>query len=439
MSVILEQFEGAKLLGFDGAHHNEIFVHQRNHEPRNTRTMNEADALAGYIAANEMIWGPLHELSQWAVRRPNDFDAYRLLNETMAEAVLRHVGANNSTWLFNNDYQFALVPEIFRGQMAGPAVITHYVHTPWPSPVNVPPTVRPVMDAVACGMLQSDFIGFHSGRWLERFLSYVGTLASGYQIETRGERPTIYCPDGHYCQLVVQPLGIRTAMWETLATGELTLANHDGTKIILAVERADYTKGVRNRFRAMKRLFEKYPHWRGKVTLIQIAAPTRENVPAFEQVWRECEEEESNVNGEFGTDDWKPIEWFKRKGGLKSEELAPVYRRADVIMVNPLADGCNLVAKEAPMCQSVHNPGVLCLSRGAGAWDEIGDYVVELNPHDVDQMADALNTALTMPLNERQRLNSSLKRAIRANPLEQWVELFYSLAYTKAAMLRQRD
>jgi len=444
MDIMLNQYADAELFGYGGADGSEVIRYTNDGEPTAVASMN-GRAKAAYIAANNTVWPNLHEMgAKWAVRCDGDMALYDELNSNVAVPIAKALEGVEYAHLLNNDYQFGLVPyhvrRLYTGKML---LISHFVHTPWPHRETVPENCRDFLDMVAEGMLSSDFIGFHTTRWMDNFMSYVrDAFADKYRIDLSGEVPYVHGQSRHYSALIVQPLGIRSQRWQQHAVGELTVRRFQNMDIVLGVERNDYTKCVNERFQACQLFFREHPEEIGKTVFFQIAAPTRKDVDSFKLVWAECEMLEAEILEEFrgrsSNPDWVPLYWEKKDGGLKPEELGPLYRRARVIAVNPQMDGLNLVAKEATICQSSNDPGVLCLSRGAGVWDELGDHVVELDPHDPSQMARQIYHALReVPLTERIIRNSEMKKIIRANPLENWLEVFSSLAHAKALQLRQ--
>ncbi|MEW6299676.1 MAG: trehalose-6-phosphate synthase, partial [Thermodesulfobacteriota bacterium] len=191
-------------------------------------------------------------------------------------------------------------------------------------------------------------------------------------------------------------------------------------RIVLGVDRLDYTKGISERLLAFERLLERYPSWQGRVSLIQISAPSRTRVPEYIAQKQEVDRLVGAINGRFSEEDWVPIRYLYRT--YSQEELAAFYREADVCIVTPLRDGMNLVAKEYIAAQTA-DPGVLVLSRFCGAAEELREAVI-VNPYDVDGMADDLKRALEMPLAERQERWQALIKRVHAVTAQTWCDRF---------------
>src|SRR5581483_8205068 len=193
-----------------------------------------------------------------------------------------------------------------------------------------------------------------------------------------------------------------------------------GRALVFAVDRLDYTKGIVERLRMLERFFETHAAWRGRVSVPQISAPTRTRVREYVKQRREVEELVGHLNGRFGEPDWVPIRYVFR--AFASRELAAFYREADVCLVTPLRDGMNLVAKEFVASQT-GDPGVLLLSKFAGAADELREALI-VNPYDLDETARALAKALSMPIAERAARQAALLERVRSGDAARWRERF---------------
>jgi len=199
---------------------------------------------------------------------------------------------------------------------------------------------------------------------------------------------------------------------------------------VLGVDRLDYTKGLPGRMRAFKRMLELYPDLRKQVTLMQISPPTREEVEAYTDIRQELEGLSGSINGEFGDFDWTPVRYIHR--AIPRATLAALFRASQAGLVTPLRDGMNLVAKEYVASQDPENPGVLVLSKFAGAAEDLQE-AITVNPYDTDEMAEGLHRALTMPVEERRERYEALIARVRTNNVGTWRETF--LAALKAAPL----
>ena len=192
-------------------------------------------------------------------------------------------------------------------------------------------------------------------------------------------------------------------------------------RLILSVDRLDYSKGLRQRFAAFERFLEDYPHWRGNVTFMQIAPPSRGDIQTYREIRRELEGEAGRINGRFAEVDWVPLRYLNR--GFSRNVLMPLYAEAQVGLVTPLRDGMNLVAKEYVAAQDPDDPGVLVLSQFAGAASEL-DAALLVNPYDEAGIAAALDRALAMPAEERRERHAAMLAVMREHSLERWRDRF---------------
>jgi trehalose 6-phosphate synthase/phosphatase len=231
----------------------------------------------------------------------------------------------------------------------------------------------------------------------------------------------------------VHPIGIDVSAMERLAA----LAgppddDPERVRHVLGVDRLDYTKGIHGRLLAVERLLEKHPEYHGRVVFTQLLVPSRERVPDYRQLKQEIDEAVGRINGRFSEKGWAPVRYMVRS--LPPEELVTYYRRADIALVTPLRDGMNLVAKEYASTR-LEDDGVLILSELAGAAEELQEALL-VNPFDIDAVAEALDTALSMPDDERRARMSALRDRVRANDVHQWVRRF--LAGAESASERAR-
>ena len=192
------------------------------------------------------------------------------------------------------------------------------------------------------------------------------------------------------------------------------------SKLIVGIDRLDYSKGILRRLIALRRLFKMHPEWRERVRVIQVAVPTREDVDAYKQFGRQVSSLVGQINGELGTPTWTPIQYLRRS--VPDDVLLALYRAADVMLVTPLRDGMNLVAKEFPAAR-VDEDGVLVLSEFAGAADELTDALL-VNPYDVDGTAEVIHRALTMDEAERRQRMQGLRRTVQEFDVHRWTQSF---------------
>jgi trehalose 6-phosphate synthase len=354
---------------------------------------------------NGALWPILHSFPGRLEADARDHDAYRAVNETFARAMRRRLRDVDRVWV-HDFHLFPLARELralgFRGR------IGFFLHVPFPPPevLVLFPWARQLLDDLAA----YDLVGFH-----------VPEYAASYARACEQEEARVAPHVGVY------PIGIDPAPYDawsrddaSLIRGrELRMALH-GRKVVLGVDRLDYTKGIPERLRIFAKLLERHPEWRRKVSFIQISAPSRTRVAEYVRMRRSVEEMVGNLNGTYGDPDWVPVRYLFQ--AYDQRTLAAFYREADVALVTPLRDGMNLVAKEFVAAQT-GDPGVLVLSRFAGAAVEL-DQALIVNPYDADGSADVLARALELPLEERVARQAALIAKVRAQTAAAWSSAF---------------
>jgi trehalose 6-phosphate synthase/phosphatase len=367
--------------------------------------------------SNAVLWPLFHYLLDRIPPTSREWDAFRAVNERFAEAAAAEWrDPTDLVWV--HDYQLVLVPQMLRARIPS-ARIGFFLHIPFPASEVV--RILPWREQVLEGMLGADLVGFHTHTYLSHFSSAVLRILG---ISTRGE--CIYV-DGREIRLGVFPIGVDAQAFGALAEDpevkrEVATIRADsrGERILLGVDRLDYTKGIPRRFLAFERLLEREPAWRGKVRLVQIAVPSRDNVPSYQEFRRQVDELVGHINGTFSTVDWTPIHYVHR--ALDMRHLVALYRAADVMLVTPLRDGMNLVAKEF-VTSRTDGDGVLVLSEFAGAAAEMGE-ALQVNPYDIESMAQTFDAALRMPDEERRLRMGSLRERIASRDVQNWAQAF---------------
>jgi trehalose 6-phosphate synthase/phosphatase len=366
--------------------------------------------------SNAVLWPLFHYLLDRIPPSSHEWDAYRAVNEKFADAAARAWQPGDLVWV--HDYQLVLVPQLLRARIPS-AMIGFFLHIPFP--VSEVVRTLPWRDQVLEGMLGADLVGFHTFTYRKHFASSVLRILG---IPSKGDSVFI---DGRQIRLGVFPIGVDARTFGELAGDpdverETAAVRSEarGEKILLGIDRLDYTKGIRSRLLAYERLLEREPKWRGKVRLVQIAVPSRDRVPSYQEFRRQIDELVGRINGAFSAVQWVPIHYVHR--ALDERQVVSLYRAADVMLVTPLRDGMNLVAKEFVTCR-VDEDGVLVLSEFAGAAAEMGE-ALQVNPYDVDAMAQAYADALTMPEDERRLRMRSLRQRIAARDVHQWAQSF---------------
>ncbi|MFY0614866.1 MAG: trehalose-6-phosphate synthase [Hyphomicrobiaceae bacterium] len=273
-------------------------------------------------------------------------------------------------------------------------------------------------------LLEYDLLGFQTTPDVENFTHSVLSEGEGYSFSSDGVIKTAQTQTkvGRF------PIGIDVEGFRQVANSQESNEQIDylhrrtmGRRNIIGVDRLDYSKGLPERMLAFRRLLQKHPDVQKRVTLMQIAPPTRENVEAYGDIREELEKLSGAINGEFADFDWTPVRYIHRP--IPRHILAALFRGSQVGFVSPLRDGMNLVAKEYVAAQSDDDPGVLVLSKFAGAAEEMEEAVL-VNPYDIDEMGERLHLALTMPLEERRERQSALLARIRASDARHWQASF---------------
>jgi trehalose 6-phosphate synthase/phosphatase len=269
-------------------------------------------------------------------------------------------------------------------------------------------------------MMGADLVGLHTRRYHGHFRAALRRLFSVEADNTGTVRWR-----SRRVRLGVFPIGVDAADFaRRAATREVDAKTREyrasGLRLLVGIDRLDYSKGIPRRLMALKRLFVKYPQWRERVRLVQVAIPTRDRVDAYRGFRREVSSLVGQLNGELSTPTWTPIQYIHRS--IPDDVLLALYRAADVMLVTPLRDGMNLVAKEFPAAR-IDDDGVLVLSEFAGAADELTDAIL-VNPYDVDGTADAIHRALTMDAAERQHRMRRLRQTVHEYDVHRWASTF---------------
>lgn len=368
--------------------------------------------------ANRTLW-PLFHYRVDLTEFERDFDSgYARVNRRFADTVVPLIEPEDLVWI--HDYH--LVPlggELRRRGVANR--LGFFLHIPWP-PTDLLvslPSHRRLVEA----LFAYDVVGFQTADWLENFRHYVTTQLDG----TIGEDGLVTVGD-RSIRAIPAPIGIETAEFEAAAQTQAAAFARDrmymsatGRSLIVGVDRLDYSKGLPERFAGYERFLAQHPDRRGLVYMLQIAPPSREKVDTYQEIRAALDGLSGRINGEYADIDWTPLRYVNK--GYPRAELAGVYRAARVGLVTPLRDGMNLVAKEFVAAQDPRDPGVLILSRFAGAAAQMADAVL-VNPYSADEMSEAILRALTMPRDERIRRWEALIDCVRREDVHWWCDLF---------------
>jgi trehalose 6-phosphate synthase len=376
----------------------------------------EEEAGYYYGFANEAIWPLCHVAYQRPKFDKSDWEQYQRVNQKFANAVLGEIG-NEPAAVFVQDYHFALLPRLLRNARPD-LVIFHFWHIPWPNPEVF--RVCPWQEEILDGMLGNDLMAFHIQYHCNNFMETVDRV-----IEAKLDREQFaVLRHGDTTYVKPQPISIDTEfVVSSLGNGlmkkvrrlrhEFGLGRH---KVLLGVERVDYTKGLPERFRAVDRMLQAHPEMKGKFVFLQIGAPSRVHIPAYRKLNEKLAELANEINNRHGRGGWRPILFVNQHIG--PETINILYRLSTVCVVSSLHDGMNLVAKEFVAARQDLR-GVLVLSSFTGAAREFNEAVL-INPFAVDEFADALHVALTMPRAEQQRRMRKLRAKVEQNNIYRW-------------------
>ena len=368
---------------------------------------------------NGSLWPLLHGFPTRLRYRDEDWTTYEAANRAYAQAATRIAAPDGAIWL--HDYHLLLGGRELRALgFKGPAGL--FLHVPFP-PLDVFETLPWAADILGA-LLDCDVLGFHTRRWADNFTTCAREIAGATPVDGGLVR------DGRLTRVAVIPVGIDATQFagEVHATpseafGELR-ASLGERRLILGVDRLDYTKGIPERLEAFGRMLEMFPEWRRRVALIQVSVPSRADVPEYAELRQRVENLVGRINGEHGEADWTPVRYLYRSYDRAS--LAQLYRAAHVALVTPLRDGMNLVAKEYVASQDPQDPGVLLLSRFAGVAEAMPQALIT-NPFHTDGVARDLDRALRMPLDERRRRWRSCQDEVERNTAEGWANRFLEL------------
>ncbi len=384
--------------------------------------------------SNKTLWPLFHYFLEYTEFDSEQWEAYKKVNQKFADVVLEHIEDGDNVWV--HDYQLLLLPKLIKDKKPN-STIGFFLHIPYPS-YEIFRTF-PWREELLHGMLGSDLLGFHTYDYERHFLSSVKRIL----------RLDVQFNEVSYHDRVVKvdsfPMGIDYNKFYDAANKQLNqsedekselqkrLDDHiqagEDTKMILSIDRMDYTKGIPNRIRAFEYFLNKYPQFKEKVRLIMLAVPSRSDVPQYQKLKRETDELVGRINGKFATVSWTPIWYFYRS--MPFDNLIDLYTSSNVALITPIRDGMNLVAKEY-IATRVNQDGVLVLSEMAGASKELNEALL-INPNNFEQIADTLKFALEMPLEEQNKRMKILQKRLQRYSIEKWAsEFMKSLNATKS-------
>jgi len=366
--------------------------------------------------SNKTVWPHFHYFTQFTTYSEEYWEAYRKVNRKFADAVIQQLRDDDMVWV--HDYQLMLVPAMIRE--AFPQIsIGFFLHIPFPSYEIF--RILPWRKQILEGILGADQIGFHTFGYMRHFLSAVYRII-GYEHEFG-----TLTVENRIINVDAFPMGID---YDKYAHPNPDLSKEgvqkikalaQKTKLVISIDRLDYTKGITQRIKAFGQFIERHPEYQGEATLMMVVVPSRATVDQYQELKHQVDELVGEINGLYGTYDWTPIQYFYRS--LDFDELTTLYQFADVALLTPLRDGMNLVAKEYVAAKEETKRGVLILSEMAGAANELTDALI-INPQDVNDMVEAIVTALQMDEQEQKQRLENMQFKLRKYTVRNWANTF---------------
>jgi trehalose 6-phosphate synthase len=422
---------GGAWIGWDGHTLSSANLQATRGRPRSFRTdsgvalhgvpLSERELARYYRGlSNRALWPLYHGFLDKGSFVPEDWQTYVRVNQRFAEATMGQAGPRDRVWV--HDYQLVLVPQLLR-QLGWAGRIDFFLHIPFPPPEIY--RALPWRKELLRGFLGADSIGFHVPSYRDNFVRTVRGLFPRDVSVTRDaedEDVLIRHPWGTTRAAAI-PIGIDVAAYEELAErpevvwrAERLRSGHGRRPIVFSADRLDYTKGILQRLLAVERFLVRYPERAQSFDLVQVVVPSRSQVEEYRELKREIDRHVGRINGRFEQEGWTPIHHLYR--ALDRDELVAHYRACSVALVTPLRDGMNLVALEF-LASRTDDDGALVLSEFAGVAEHLGG-ATQVNPYDLDGVADALRAALDLPREARRRTMRGLRRIVRDNDVSRW-------------------
>jgi trehalose 6-phosphate synthase len=386
----------------------------------------EPAAFDGYynVVANPTLWFLHHYM--WGLASAPDIDVafrdawsngYVPVNEGFANAIVAELDRSPGTAVFLHDYHLYLTPRLVREQRPD-AVLTHFVHIPWPETDYWYVLPADLRVAIPEGVLANDIIGVHTNRWRHNVLWACEDIV-GADVD-HGASTVTY--DGRTTLVTSHPIGIDPAEFAELAAAEDVLEHERAIVasrpefLVVRVDRTDPAKNIVRGFRAFALFLEQHPELHGRVAMLALLDPSRQDIPQYTEYLAAVEREARLVNERFARDGWIPVDL--RIADNFAQSIA-AYKQYDALLVNPVFDGLNLVSKEAPLVND--RDGVLILSENAGSHEALGEWALTINPFDICGQAAAIHAALTMAAGERRRRLEAIRACVREHDLTAWI------------------
>jgi trehalose 6-phosphate synthase len=376
------------------------------------------------VVANPTLWFLQHHL--WNLAYEPQFDqglhhawdqGYVAVNRQFADAIAAEVDREPDARIFLQDYHLYLVGGMLRG-LRPDVPLAHFVHIPWPEPDLWGVLPEPIRRAVHEGLLGNDVVSFHTERWARNFIRSCADIVGA---ET-GDEGTVVFRD-RTVRVTSHPISVDPGEFDALAESqrvselEAELVERRPDKLILRVDRTDLSKNIVRGFRAFEAYLAGHPEMHRRVGMLALLDPTRQDIPEYAEYLAEIQRTARAVNDRFQQEGWIPLELHVQDDFLGS---VAAYKQFDVLFVNAIFDGLNLIAKEAPLVNT--RDGVLILSENAGVHEELGRFAITVNPFDVAGQAEAIHQALVMEDAERKRRLDAIRAHVRKHDLEAWID-----------------
>ncbi|MCK4573699.1 MAG: trehalose-6-phosphate synthase [candidate division Zixibacteria bacterium] len=372
--------------------------------------------------SNRTIWPLFHDLLGHCTFNSEHWEYYQRVNERFAREIAKLIDGDDFVWI--HDYQLMLVGHFLRG-MGVDVRLNFFLHIPFPSCDLL--KRLPWRQEIMHSLLEYDHVGFQTTNDRRNFIQCLKRLAPEAPVK-KYKRKAEVLVEGRTVRLGTYPISIDYNEFNDFA-GSNDVAdaawyiheNLPDLRLMLGIDRLDYTKGIPERFLAFERALEKYPDLRGKMALVQIVVPSRLHVPEYQHLKGELDALSGRINARFSSQGWVPIHYMFRE--LSRTQLLGYYRACEIAIITPLRDGMNLVSKEY-CASSIDNNGILILSEFAGAADQLSKGALMVNPYDCEVTADAIYAAFIMEPEERQRRMKTLRAEVRRNNVQRWIEWF---------------
>jgi trehalose 6-phosphate synthase len=377
------------------------------------------------VVSNPILWFAQHYL--WGLVESPNIDhglhlawseGYGAVNHAFADAVIEELAREPEADVFFHDYHLYVAPRLVRERMPE-AIMSHFVHIPWPQPDYWRVLPESIRRTVHDGLLANDLVSFHTERWCRNFLRCCEDILDAKSDFSAGR--VRY--EGRTVEVRARPISVDPAEFAALAESSLvrkeeaTIEDGRVEQLIVRVDRTDPSKNIVRGFKAYELLLEEHPELHGRVGMLALLDPSRQDIPEYAEYLGAIQRAARVVNDRFRTEGWLPLE-IRVEDNF--HQAVAAYKQYDVLLVNAIFDGMNLVAKEAPLVNA--RDGVLLLSENTGAHDELGEWAITVNPFDLSGQAAALYEALTMDQEERRRRLQGIRSHVTEHDIAAWID-----------------